>query len=300
MTTNRSTGFAVVFAVLLTVSMGVLGVHGSALAQTHENEMGEIAVQDSTTGLNLTASGSNVIVPDHNVTANFTLTNTGEEASTASTIELLTVPDEWEVVNQSSPAGVNWSEAQRAWVSTESLAPGESVSVSVTFRLANDKRPTQYYVSAIASNTAGQSNVATETFPVSRTTDENLTAEASVADSATPGENVTVDLTLRNTGEADSVASTVGIVLPSGWSVVNQSSEANLNYSEANVEWISTQALAPGESITVTAVLQSANETLPGEYWLSVRGYDANGHATTTVTTITVLETTENETTTES
>lgn len=247
-------------------------------------------MQGSATGLNLTVAGSSVMVPGHNVTANFTLTNEGEESSTAPVIELVSVPAEWEIVAQSAGENVTWSEAQRGWVSAESLAPGESISASVTFRLSNDSAPTEYYVSANASDAEGQFDTAVETYPVDRTSDEDLTLETSVAETTAPGQNVTMDVTVENVGDADSAAPVVGLVLPEGWSVVNQSAEENVTYSEAKAEWVSSESLAPGETMTVSATLRPANETSAGEYFVSVRGYDATNQPTAAVATITVTE----------
>jgi len=278
-----------VFAVLLTTSMGVLGVQGSVVSQKDADRTESSAVQASSSGLNLTASGSNVIVPDHNVTTTFTLTNEGDEPAATPAIELVSVPGEWEVVDQSSGAGVNWSEPERAWISTESLAPGESMTVSVTLRLGEDEAPTEYYVSARASDAGGQSDTATETFPVDRVVG-NVTLETSVADAAAQGENVTMDVTLRNDGEVPSTAPAVGAVLPAGWSVVDQSAGENVNYSGDRTEWISTEPLAPGESMTVSAVVRPASDLRPGEYLVSVRGYDAGGESAAAVAAITVSE----------
>jgi len=278
-----------VFAVLLTTSMGALGVQGFVATQSDADRAASSAVQTSESGLNLTASGSNVMVPDHNVTATFTLANEGEEAAASPAIELISVPGEWEVVDQTSGAGVNWSESQRAWISTEPLAPGESMSVTATLRLGEDEAPTEYYVSARASDAAGRSDTAVETFPVDRV-HGNVTLETSVADAAAQGENVTMDVTLRNDGEVDSQAPAVGVVLPAGWSIVEQSAGESVNYSAERAEWLSTEPLAPGESMTVSAVVRPESDARPGEYYVSVRGYDAAGESAAAVAAITVSE----------
>ncbi|WP_134671861.1 DUF192 domain-containing protein [Halorussus marinus] len=289
MTTNRGRVFAVVFAVLLAVSMGALGVQGSVVSQSDADGAGPAAVQTSADGLNLTASGSNVIVPDHNVTTTFTLANDGDEPAASPAIELVSVPGEWEVVDQSAGENVTYSESERAWISTESLAPGESMTVEATFRLAADEAPTEYYVSARASDAGGGSDTTVVTFPVDRA-EANLTLETGVADTVAQGENVTMDVTLRNDGEADSTAPAVGVVVPAGWAIVDQSSGENVNFSEGNAEWLSTEPLAPGESTTVSAVVRPADDVKPGEYYVSVRGYDADGESAVSAAAITVTE----------
>ncbi len=277
------------FAVLLAVSMGALGVQGSVVSQSDADGAGPAAVQTSADGLNLTASGSNVIVPDHNVTTTFTLANDGDEPAASPAIELVSVPGEWEVVDQSAGENVTYSESERAWISTESLAPGESMTVEATFRLAADEAPTEYYVSARASDAGGGSDTAVVTFPVDRA-EANLTLETGVADTVAQGENVTMDVTLRNDGEADSTAPAVGVVVPAGWAIVDQSSGENVNFSEGNAEWLSTEPLAPGESTTVSAVVRPADDVKPGEYYVSVRGYDADGESAVSAAAITVTE----------
>ncbi len=277
------------FAVLLAVSMGALGVQGSVVSQSDADGAGPAAVQTSADGLNLTASGSNVIVPDHNVTTTFTLANDGDEPAASPAIELVSVPGEWEVVDQSAGENVTYSESERAWISTESLAPGESMTVEATFRLAADEAPTEYYVSARASDAGGGSDTTVVTFPVDRA-EANLTLETGVADTVAQGENVTMDVTLRNDGEADSTAPAVGVVVPAGWAIVDQSSGENVNFSEGNAEWLSTEPLAPGESTTVSAVVRPADDVKPGEYYVSVRGYDADGESAVSAAAITVTE----------
>jgi uncharacterized repeat protein (TIGR01451 family) len=294
MTPNRGRVFAVVFAVLLATSMGALGVQGFVATQSDADRAASSAVQASGTGLNLTASGSNVMVPDHNVTVTFTLANEGDEAVASPAIELISVPGEWEVVDQTSGAGVNWSDSERAWISTEPLAPGESMTATATLRLGEDEAPTEYYVSARASDAGSQSDTAVETFPVDRV-HGNVTLETSVADAAAQGENVTMDVTLRNDGEVDSRAPAVGVVLPAGWSIVEQSAGESVNYSAERAEWLSTEPLASGESMTVSVVVRPASDVRPGEYYVSVRGYDA-GESAAAAPAITVSEATDEET----
>jgi len=284
-----------VFAVLLATSMGALGVQGFVATRSDADRAASSAVQASGTGLNLTASGSNVMVPDHNVTVTFTLANEGDEAVASPAIELISVPGEWEVVDQTSGAGVNWSDSERAWISTEPLAPGESMTVTATLRLGEGEAPTEYYVSARASDAGGQSDTAVETFPVDRV-HGNVTLETSVADAAAQGENVTMDVTLRNDGDVDSRAPAVGVVAPAGWSIVEQSAGESVNYSAERAEWLSTEPLAPGESMTVSVAVRPASDVRPGEYYVSVRGYDAAGESAAAAPAITVSEATDEET----
>lgn len=307
MTANRRAVFAVVCAVLLAVSMGVLGVHDPAPG-AQVTDMRATGVQDSTSGLNLTASGSAVDEAGQNVTVNFTLTNAGDEPSTAPVIELVSVPAKWQLVSQSADANVTWSEAEQGWLLAAPLSPGESVSVSATFGLSDDSPPTEYSVSAKASDAAGQSDTTVETFSGGQSGEGDLTLDTSVGEAPAPGENVTLDVTLQNTGDAESVAPSIGLVLPAGWSVVDQSAEENVTYSDATVNWVSTDPLAADESLTVSAELQPPSDATPGPYVVSVRGTDASNQSTVTAVRLNVTEAadaepettlTETETTTE-
>lgn len=289
MTANRRAVFAVVCAVLLAVSMGVLGVHDPAPG-AQVTDMRATGVQDSTSGLNLTASGSAVDEAGQNVTVNFTLTNAGDEPSTAPVIELVSVPAKWQLVSQSADANVTWSEAEQGWLLAAPLSPGESVSVSATFGLADDSPPTEYSVSAKASDAAGQSDTTVETFSGGQSGEGDLTLDTSVGEVPAPGENVTLDMTLQNTGDAESVAPSIGLVLPAGWSVVDQSAEENVTYSDVTVNWVSTDPLAADESLTVSAELQPPSDATPGPYVVSVRGTDASNQSTVTAVRLNVTE----------
>ncbi|PSP55412.1 hypothetical protein BRC82_05590 [Halobacteriales archaeon QS_1_67_19] len=288
MTANRRTWFAVVFAVLLTTSMGALGIYAPAAGSSQVDEPRAAGLQ--AVDLNLTATGPSAVEPGQNVTVNFTLTNGGEAAGDAAAIELVSVPRGWAVVNESSPADVRWSEARMAWVGTESLEPGERVSTSVTFQTTDDSATTEYYVSARASDAANNTADAFTALRVGEPDSDALELETSVGDSAAAGENVTMDVTLTNRGEGDAVAPSIGLVLPRGWEVVDETSPANATFSAANGAWVGTDALAAGESLTVSVVLSSANDSTAGEYFVSVRGSDAENRSVTTAAQIAVTE----------
>jgi hypothetical protein len=191
------------------------------------------------------------------------------------------VPGDWEVVDQSAGPNLTWSQSNEAWVSTADLAPGESMNVSATFRLPNRTAPSVYRVSARGFDAAGDSATAVEEFPVGSFGDEPLTLSASAAESVRPGENVTMTLSLRNDGDNDTVAPAIDLTgIPSGWAVLNHSGPANATWSQSNEAWVSTETLAPGESMNVTVLLGTSRESSVGPYFVSARGYGANGEQT--------------------
>ena len=278
MTTESGEVFAVAVPVIVALSLVASGAFAPAADQPSD----AVGVQGAEADLQLAANGSGVIVPGQNVTANFTLTNAGDQPSAAPVVELANVPGGWEVVTQSAGPNVTWSETNTAWASTESLAPGESLNVSVTLRLPNETTRSVYHVSARAFDAGGSVATAVEEFPVGSFGDESpLSLSASGPESVRPGENVTVELSLANEGENETVAPVVGLAgVPANWTVLNHTEPANVTWSEANAAWVSTEPLAPGESLDVSVLLRTHREAAEGPYFVSASGFGEHAEAT--------------------
>ncbi|NHN58965.1 MULTISPECIES: DUF192 domain-containing protein [Halorussus] len=280
MTTESGEVFAVAVPVIVALSLVAAGALAPAAGQPSD----AVGVQGAEADLQLAANGSSVIVPGQNVTANFTLTNTGDGPSTAPVVELANVPGGWEVVTQSAGPNVTWSETNTAWASTESLAPGESLNVSVTLRLPNETAQSVYHVSARAFDAGGSVATAVEEFPVGSFGDEApLSLSASGPESVRPGENVTVELSLANEGENETVAPVVSLAgVPSNWTVLNHTEPGNVTWSEENAAWASTESLAPGESLDVSVLLGTDREAAEGPYFVSASGFGESMEAAAT------------------
>jgi uncharacterized membrane protein (UPF0127 family) len=274
MTIERGDVFAVALPVMLVLSVVAPGALAPAAGEAN-------GIQETETELRLAASGNETVVGGQNVTANFTLTNVGDHSSNAAVVDLVNIPADWEFVNQSAGPNLTYSEVNSAWVSTETLAPGDSLDVSVTLRPPNETAQSVYHVSARAVDAAGNEATAVHRVRLGSAGDGPLSISATAPDSIRPGENVSMTLSLTNEGDSAAVAPVLDLAsVPSGWTVLNQSAGANLTYSEVNSAWVSTETLAPGESLEVSVLLGTDREESVGPYFVSVRGFGEGGAQT--------------------
>jgi PGF-CTERM protein len=241
----------------------------------------------------ISSSGPNEAEPGTQVTISYTLTNTG--ANKSAYILDLSLPANWTVVNHTDD-GATWKSTDNSWL-WQTVDPGESVTPSVTLEIPSDAAPGDYIVNGtVKSNeaieavnnhtitveqqeTASPTSTQTPTqTPTQQPADENVSVNLTVSQSElAPGETVTVEPTLTNTGSGAS-AYILDLSLPANWTVINRTNDGG-TWKSADNSWL-WQTVQPGDSVAPSVTVEVPDDAANRTYTIEATGKSTDGNAT--------------------
>jgi uncharacterized membrane protein len=234
---------------------------------------------------NISVEASEVTVtPGEEITLTYTLQNTGDNASSVTSVSIESMPGtDWTV---SSDSG-DWQDNTTTWLSLSSIDPGGEYVVAATVTVPENASEGEYDIAGEGFVTPDVGDAANLTITV-REPQPVADLSASVSDTnPRPGDEVTLSYTLSNTGDVTGSSTAVDITSSAG-ALDLDSNESDWLADQGT--WVNTGILAPGEQYQAGGTITIPETASEGEYEINATGNVAPEVSDSASLTLTVEE----------